>query len=117
MGRYQCHKCHREFARSDNLRRLLSSGVCKEDQKDMSESDEESVVSTKRSYGPGEDIFGKYDPDKLVEDGHTDNSTDEDEEDTEDEEGDDEDDEEDDEDEEEVVSEKTKSIKFDHGMS
>ena len=45
----------------------------------MSESDEESVVSTKRSYGSGEDIFGKYDPDKLVEDGPTDNSTDEDE--------------------------------------
>ena len=47
----------------------------------MSESDEESVVTVKRSYGPGEDIFGKYNPDKLVEDGTTDNSTDEDEED------------------------------------
>ena len=47
----------------------------------MSDSDEESVVSTKRSYWPGEDIFGKYDPDELVEDGSTDNSTDEDEED------------------------------------
>ena len=32
----------------------------------MSES-EESVVSTKRTYGSGKDIFGKYDPDKLVE--------------------------------------------------
>ena len=52
--------------------------VCKEDQKDMSESDEESVVSTKRTYGSGKDIFGKYDPDKLVEDDPTDNSTDED---------------------------------------
>ena len=39
----------------------------------MSESDEEGVVSTKRSYGPGEEIFGKYDPDKLVEDGPADN--------------------------------------------
>ena len=100
MGRYQCHKCHREFARSDSLRRHLSSGVCKEDQKDMSESDEESVVSTKRSYGSGEAIFGKYDPDKLVEDVPTDNSTDEDEEDTGDEE-EDEDEDEDDEDENE----------------
>ena len=67
----------------------------------MSESDEESLVSVKRSNGPGEDIFGKYDPDKLVEDGPTDNSTDEDEEDTEDEEEDEEDDEEDEEEEEE----------------
>ena len=24
IGRYQCHKCHREFARSDSLRRHLS---------------------------------------------------------------------------------------------
>ena len=87
----------------------------------MSESDEESVVSTKRSYGPGEDIFRKYDPDKLVEDGPTDNSTDEDEEDTEDEdtehEGDEEDNEEDeDENEEDIeeddVSEKTKKHKI-----
>ena len=49
----------------------------------MSESGEESMVSTKRTYGSGKDIFGKYDPDMLVEDGPTDNSTDEDEEDTE----------------------------------
>ena len=126
MGQYQCHKCHREFTRSDCLRRHLSSGVCKEDKKDVSESDEKSVVSTKRSYGPGDDIFGKYDPDKLVEDGPTDNSTDEDEEDTEDEDTEHEDDEEDneedeDENEEDVeeddVSEKTKKHKFDHGMS
>ena len=34
---YQCHKWHLEFARSDSLKRHLSSGVCKEDQKDMSE--------------------------------------------------------------------------------
>ena len=117
MGRYQCHKCHREFARLDSLRRHLSSDVCKEDQKDMSESDEESVVSVNRSYGPGEDIFGKYDPDKLVEDGPTDNSTDEDEEDTEDEKEDEEDDEEDEDEEEEDeeeedVSRKTKRHKI-----
>ena len=62
MGRYQGHKSHREFARSDSLRRHLSSGVCKEELQDMSESDEESVVSTKRTYGSGKGIFGKYDP-------------------------------------------------------
>ena len=32
-------------------------------------SDQESVVSTKRSYVLGNAIFGKYDPDKLVADG------------------------------------------------
>ena len=64
----------------------------------MSDSDEESVVSTYRSYGPG-DIFGKYDPDKLMEDGPTDNSTDEDEEDEDEEE---EDEDEEDEEEEDI---------------
>ena len=82
----------------------------------MSESDEESVVSVKRSYGPGEDIFGKYNPDKLVEDGPTDNSTDEDEEDTEDEDDEEDDEEEEDEEEEdeeeEDVSRKTKRHKI-----
>ena len=82
----------------------------------MSESDEESVVSTKRSYGSGKDIFGKYDHDELVEDGPTDYSTDADEEEDEDE--DDEDEEEVDEEEEEKdeeaedVSEKTKKHKI-----
>ena len=88
----------------------------------MWESDEEIVVSTKRSYGPGEDICGRYDPDKLVEDSPTDNSTNEDEEDTDDEEEDEDEDEnvedeEEEDDEEEIVSERRKSIKFDHGMS
>ena len=85
----------------------------------MSESDEESVVSVKRSYGPGEDIFGKYDPDKLVEDGPTDNSTDENEEHTEDgeeDEDDDEEDEEEEDEEEEDVSGKAKKHKFGQGM-
>ena len=109
MGLYQCHKCHREFARSNSLRRHLSSGVCKEDQKDTSESDQESVVSTKRSYGLGKAIFGKYDPDKLVEDGPTDNSTDEDEEDTDDE---DDEDEEEEYEEEEDLSKKMKKHKI-----
>ena len=82
-------------------------------------SDQESVVSTKRSYGLGNAIFGKYDPDKLVEDGPTDNSTDEDGGDTEDEDEDyEEDEDEDDEDEEgedeeeEDVSRKTKKHKI-----
>ena len=112
MGRYQCHKCHREFARSNSLRRHLSSGVCKKDQKDTSESDQESVVSTKRSYGLGKTIFGKYDPDKLVEDGPTDNSTDEDEEDTEDEDDEEDEDEDDEYEEEEDEEEEDVSKKF-----
>ena len=112
MGRNLCHKCRREFARSNSLRRHLSSGVCKEDHKDTSESDQESVVSTKRSYGLGKAIFGKYDPDKLVEFCPTDNSTDEDEEDTDDEDEDDEEDEEEEYEEEEDVSKKTKKHKI-----
>ena len=76
------------------------------------------MVSRERSYELGKAIFGKYDPDKIVEDGPTDNSIDEDEEDTDDEDEDDEEDEdEDDEDEEkeyeekEDVSKKTKKHK------
>ena len=68
-------------------------------------------MSTKRSYGLGKAISGKYDPDKLVEDGPTDNSTDEDEEDIDDEDEDDEDEEEEYE-EEEDVSKKTKKYKI-----
>ena len=45
MGRYQCHQCYREFSRSDSLRRHKDSGVCKEAQTNMSDSDEESVAS------------------------------------------------------------------------
>ena len=85
----------------------------------MSESDEESVVSTKRTYGSGKDIFGKYDPYKLVEDGPTDNSSGEDEDDTEgeyeekeeeeDEDDEDEDEDEDDEEEEDIPRKKQKT--------
>ena len=80
----------------------------------MSESDEESVVSTKRTYGPGKDIFGKYDLDKLVEDGHTDNSTAKDEEDTEDkdEEKEEEEDEDKEDEEEEDIPRKKKKHKI-----
>ena len=80
----------------------------------MSESNEENVVSTKRTYGYGKDIFGKYNPDKLVVDGSTDYSTDEDEDEIEEE---DEEDEDEEDEKEEDVSRKTKNIKFDHGMS
>ena len=58
----------------------LSSGVCKEDQRSMSDSDEESVASLECFYGPGDDYFGKYDPEEL-EDGSTDYSADGDDED------------------------------------
>ena len=57
------------------------------------------MVSTKRTYGSGKDIFGRYDPDKLVEEDPTDNSPDEDEENTEDEDDEEEEDEEDEEEE------------------
>ena len=67
MGRYQCHQCYREFSRSDSLRRHKESGICKEAQTNMSDSDEESVMSVRRSYGHGGDIFRKHDPDELIE--------------------------------------------------
>lgn len=83
MGRYQCNKCLREFARSDSLRRHKSSGVCKEDNTKMSD-DEESVASSMEhlnsKLGKGEDIFGKYDYTNDSEDStEDDDSTDEDE--------------------------------------
>ena len=83
----------------------------------MSENDQESVMSTKRSYGLGQTVFGKYNPDKSVADGPTDNSTDKDEEDTEDgndeEDADEDDEDEEEEDEEEEdVSKKTKKHKI-----
>ena len=67
MGRYQCHQCYREFSRSDSLRRHKDSGVCKEAQTNMSDSDEESVASARRSYTHGRDIFREYGPDESVE--------------------------------------------------
>ena len=67
MGRYQCHQCYREFSRSDSLRRQKDSGVCKEAQANMSDSDEESVASAIRSNAHGRDIFREHDPDESVE--------------------------------------------------
>ena len=61
----------------------------------MSNSDAEGVVFVERSYGTGQDIFGKYDLNELMKDGTIDHSTDDDEEDEhkEDEEEEDEDEE------------------------
>ena len=67
MGRYQCHQCYRAFSRSDSLRRHKDSGVCKEAQTNMSDSDEASVASARRSYAHGIDIFREHDLDALVE--------------------------------------------------
>ena len=66
MGQHQCPKCERQFARSDSLRRHLTSGICSEDMESetMSENEasamsEESDAETSRSHQK-EDIFGKY---------------------------------------------------------
>ena len=96
MGRYQCNQCFREFSRSDSLRRHKDSGVCKEAQTNMSDSDEESVASARRSYAHGRDIFREHDPDESVEEEEEEETEDEEEEDEEedDDETDDENDEE-----------------------
>ena len=67
MSRYQCHQCYREFSRSGSLRRHKESGICKEAQTNMSDSDEESVMSVRRPYGHGGDIFRKHGPDESIE--------------------------------------------------
>ena len=85
MGKHQCPKCERQFARSDSLRRHLTSGICSEDMESetMSENEEssmseESDAETSRSHQK-EDIFGKYeDKDYGI---HDDSDTDEDDED------------------------------------
>ena len=66
MGQHQCPKCERQFARSDSLRRHLTSGICSEDMESetMSKNEdsamsEESDAETSRSHQK-EDIFGKY---------------------------------------------------------
>ena len=80
MGRYQCYQCYREVSRSDSLRRHKDSGVCKEAQTNMSDSDEENVASARRSYAHGKDIFREHDPDKSIkEDDEEDETEDEDE--------------------------------------
>ena len=66
MGQHQCPKCERQFARSDSLRRHLTSGICSEDieSETMSENEDstmsdESDAETSKSHQK-EDIFGKY---------------------------------------------------------
>ena len=88
MGQHQCPKCERQFARSDSLRRHLTSGICSEDMESetMSENEdsamsEESDAETSRSHQK-EDIFGKYtDKDYGIRDGSNTDCIDEDDED------------------------------------
>ena len=88
MGQHQCPKCERQFARSDSLRRHLTSGICSEDMESetMSENEdstmsEDSNAGTSRSHQK-EDIFVKYeDKDYGIRDGSDTDYTDEDDED------------------------------------
>ena len=88
MGQHQCPKCERQFARSDSLRRHLTSGICSEDMESetMSENEDstmsdESDAETSKSHQK-EDIFGKYtDKDYGIRDGSDTDYTDEDDED------------------------------------
>ena len=88
MGQHQCPKCERQFARSDSLRRHLTSGICSEDMESetMSENEDstmsdESEAETSKSHQK-EDIFGKYtDKDYGILDGSDTDYTDEDDED------------------------------------
>ena len=92
MGRYQCRQCYREFSRSDSLRRHKDSGVCKEAQTNMSDSDEESVASARRSNAHGRDIFREHDPDESIEEDEEEEDETEDEDENEEEEDEEEDD-------------------------
>ena len=88
MGQHQCPNVERQFARSDSLRRHLTSGICSEDMESetMSENEdsamsEESDAETSRSHQK-EDIFGKYtDKDYGIHDDSDTDYTDEDDED------------------------------------
>ena len=52
MGQHQCPKCERQFARSDSLRRHLTSGICSEniESETMSEN-EDSTMSEESDAG------------------------------------------------------------------
>ena len=67
MGRYQCHQCDRVFARSFNLRRHKDSAICRGAEVNMFNSDEESVMSERRSLDDGKDIFRKPDLEDVEE--------------------------------------------------
>ena len=112
MGRYQCHQCYREFSRSDSLRRHKDSGVCKEAQTNMSDSDEESVASARRSNAHGRDIFREHDPDESVEEDEEEGDETENEDENEEEEDEEEDDDEtDDENDEEYDDDSDANVK------
>ena len=106
MGRYQCHQCDREFSRSYNLRRHKDSGICRGAQANMLDSDEESVMSERRSLDDGKYIFRNPDledveeVDEEEEDKTEESEEDEEEEDEEEEEEEEEDDDDDDDDDE-----------------
>ena len=106
MGRYQCHQCDRVFARSYNLRRHKDSGICRGAEVNMLDSDEESVMSERRSLDDGKDIFRKPDLEDVEEvdeeeEDETEESEEDEEEEDEEEEEDDDDVEEDNDDEDE----------------
>ena len=106
MGRYQCHQCDRVFSRSFNLRRHKDSGNCRGAQANMLDSDEESVMSERRSLDDGKDIFRNPDLEDVEEvDEEEEDETEESEEDEEeeDEEEDDDDEEEDDDEDEDDI--------------
>ena len=71
--------------------------MCKEAQTNMSDSDEESVASARRSYAHGRDIFREHEPDESVEEDEEEEDETEDEDENEEEEDDDETDDENDE--------------------
>ena len=114
MGRYQCHQCDRVFSRSFNLRRHKDSGNCRGAQANMLDSDEESVMSERRSLDDGKDIFRNPDLEDVEEvDEEEEDETEESEEDEEeeDEEEDDDDEDEDDIDDDEEEEEEPQKIK------
>ena len=77
----------------------------------MSDSDEESVASARRSYDHGRDIFREHDPDKSVEEDEEEEDETEDEDENEEEEDEEEDDDEtDDENDEEYDDDSDASV-------
>ena len=80
MGRYQCHQCDREFSRSYSLRRHKDSGICRSAQANTLDSDEESIMSKRRSLDDGKDIFRKPDLEDVEVDEEEEDETEESEE-------------------------------------
>ena len=74
MGRYQYHQCDRDFFKSYSLRRHKDSGICRGTQANMLDSDEESVLSERRSLYDEKDIFRKPDLEDVEEEDETEES-------------------------------------------